>query len=140
MITSTSQNPQAAWGFVKFMASPEISAEDVASPDSGMQPWRKSHLTNLDPWVKAGWNREDAEAYVKSIVATTDHPNAVFDLRIPGASRYQEAVELQLTRALAGEISPQEAMDQAAKDLNKITDELGREEQIAAYKAHLGLK
>jgi len=140
MITSTSKNPQAAWGFVKFMASPEISAEDVASPDSGMQPWRKSHLTNLDPWVKAGWNREDAEAYVKSIVATTDHPNAVFDLRIPGASRYQEAVELQLTRALAGEISPQEAMDQAAKDLNKITDELGREEQIAAYKAHLGLK
>ncbi|HIC90242.1 MAG TPA: extracellular solute-binding protein, partial [Anaerolineae bacterium] len=140
MITSTSKNPQAAWDFVKFNASPEISAEDVASPDSGDQPWRFSHMTNLDPWVKAGWNREDAEAYVKSIVATTNHPNAVFDLRIPGAARYQEAVELWLTRALAGEISPQEAMDKAAEDLNRITDELGRDKQIAAYRSHLGLK
>jgi multiple sugar transport system substrate-binding protein len=140
MIASTSKNQQAAWDFIKFMASPTISAKTVASPDSGCQPWRISHATNIDPWVEAGWIKEDAVEYVKNIVATTDHPNAVFDLRIPGAARYQEAVELWLTRALAGEISPQEAMDKAAADLNKITDELGRDKQIAAYKSHLGLK
>jgi multiple sugar transport system substrate-binding protein len=140
MITRTSKNPQAAWDFIKFNASPDISAVDVASTDSGDQPWRISHAENLEPWVGAGWDEADAKAYVESIVATTDHPNAVFDLRIPGAARYQEAVELQLTRALAGEISPQEAMDQAAEELERITDEIGREEQIRAYRAHLGLE
>lgn len=140
MITRTSKNPQAAWDAIKFNASPEISAQDVASPDSGDQPWRISHAENLAPWVEAGWDEADAKAYVESIVATTDHPNAVFDLRIPGAARYQEAVELQLTRALAGEITPQEAMDQAAEEMEKITEEIGREKQILAYKAHLGLE
>ena len=140
MITKTSKNPQAAWDFVKFMMSPEISGADVASPDSGMQPWRKSHADNLQPWVASGWDTADAKAYVDNVNLTTDHPNSVFDIRILGASRYQEAVELQLTRALAGEVSPQEAMDQAAADMEKITEELGRDKQLASYKAHLGLK
>ncbi len=140
MITRTSKNPQAAWDLIKYLASPEISAEDVASPDSGDQPWRISHSSNLDPWVAAGWGKEDAKAYVESIVATTDHPNAVFDIRIPGAPRYQEAIELQLSRALAGEISPKEAMDLAAIEMEKITDDIGREKQLLAYKGHLGLK
>jgi multiple sugar transport system substrate-binding protein len=140
MITSTSKNPQAAWALIEFMINPERSALDVASPDSGTQPWRLSHSQNMGPWVAAGWNAEDAKAYVETIVATTNHPNAVFDVRIPGAARYQEAIELELTRALSGEISAQEAMDNAAAEMNKITDELGRDKQIAAYRAHLGLK
>jgi multiple sugar transport system substrate-binding protein len=139
MITNTSENKDAAWEMVKYMASPEVSGAYVASPDSGCQPFRTSHATNLDPWVAAGWDEADAKEYVESIVGTTNHPNAVFDLRIPGASRYQEAIELWLTRFLAGEMSAQEAMDNAVIDVNKITDDLGRENQIEAYHAHLGI-
>ncbi|HEY8447942.1 MAG TPA: extracellular solute-binding protein [Thermomicrobiales bacterium] len=138
-ITAQSQNPEAAWAWIKFHASAPISAIDVASPDSGYQPWRTSHSENLQAWVEVGWSEEDARSYVQTILDVTNHPNAVFDPRIPGAARYQEALELHLLRAVAEEASPQQAMDDCATDFNSITDELGRDNQIAAYKAHLGI-
>ena len=93
-ITSQTPNPEAAWEWIKLHASPGISAFDVASPDSGYQPWRNSHATNLEPWIGAGWDEAEAKAYIDTILAATDHPNAVFDPRLPGAARYQETLEL----------------------------------------------
>jgi multiple sugar transport system substrate-binding protein len=111
----------------------------MASPDSGYQPWRKSHATNLEAWLDAGWDEAEAEAYISTILAATDHPNAVFDPRLPGAARYQETLELYTNQAIAGALTPQAAMDQCFADFNSITDELGRDDQIAAYRAHLGM-
>lgn len=138
-ITASSENPDAAWEWIKHAASAEVSGVDVASPDSGYQPWRISHSTNLQPWIDAGWDEADAQEYIQTILDTTNHPNAVFDPRVPGASRYQEELEFHLLRVLAGEAEAQEAMDDLADSWNSITDELGREDQIAAYKAHLGM-
>ncbi|HEU5432166.1 MAG TPA: extracellular solute-binding protein [Thermomicrobiales bacterium] len=139
-ITNQTKNPDAAWEWIKWVGSPDISAVDVASPDSGYQPWRKSHSTNLQPWVAAGWDEAEAKKYIDVILANTDDPNAVFDPRIPGAARYQDTLELYTNQAIAGELKPQEAMDKCVADFNKITDELGRDKQIAAYHAHLGMK
>ncbi len=138
-ITSQSENQDAAWEWIKFHGSPEISAVDVASPDSGYQPWRNSHGTTLEPWVAAGWDEEEAKLYIQTIIAATDHPNAVFDPRVPGAARYQETLELFTNQAIAGELEPQEAMDQCVREFNEITDDLGRQQQIEAYRAHLGI-
>jgi multiple sugar transport system substrate-binding protein len=138
-ITSQSQNPEAAWAWIKFHGSPGISAIDVASADSGFQPWRKSHETNLEPWLDAGWDEAEAQSYISTILAATDHPNAVFDPRLPGAARYQDTLELYTNQTIAGELTPQAAMDQCTTDFNAITDELGRDSQIAAYRAHLGM-
>jgi multiple sugar transport system substrate-binding protein len=138
-ITTQAQNPDAAWAWVKYHASPPVSAIDVASPSSGFQPWRTSHSTNLQPWIDAGWTESEAQAYVQTILDVTNHPNAVFDPRVPGADRYQQTLELNLQRALLGEADPKAAMDDCAEEFNNITDELGKDAQIAAYKAHLGL-
>jgi multiple sugar transport system substrate-binding protein len=138
-ITSQTKNQDAAWEWIKFHGSPAISGVDVASPNSGYQPWRTSHSTNLKPWVESGWDEAEAKLYIQTILANTNDPNAVFDPRIPGAARYQETLELYTNQAIAGELKPQEAMDQCVKDFNGITDELGRDKQIAAYHAHLGM-
>jgi multiple sugar transport system substrate-binding protein len=138
-ITSPTENKDAAWEWIKFHASPRISSVDVASPDSGYQPWRNSHSANLQSWIDAGWDEAEAGAYIQTILDATNHPNAVFDPRVPGAARYQETLELYTNQAIAGELSPQEAMDQCVTDFNGITDELGREKQIQAYRAHLGM-
>ena len=138
-ITSTSQNPDAAWEWIKWHGSPEISAIDVASPQSGFQPWRTSHSTNLQPWIDAGWDEADAKLYIENILAITNDPNAVFDPRIPGAARYQDSLERFTNQAIAGELQPQEAMDQCVTEFNAITDELGRDKQVQAYRSHLGM-
>lgn len=138
-ITTTCKDPDAAWDFIRFMISPEISAFDVAMADSGYQPWRISHSVKLDPWEKAGWDREDARAYIRTILDATDHPNAVIDTRIPAAGRYQEEFEFYLTRALAGEVTVKEAMDACYEAWEKITESVGRDILLEAYRAHLGL-
>jgi multiple sugar transport system substrate-binding protein len=139
-ITNQAKNPDAAWMWIKWAGSPGISSIDVASPDSGYQPWRNSHSTNLDSWISAGWDEAEAKAYIDTILAATDHPNAVFDPRLPGAARYQETLELYTNQTIAGELTPQEAMDKAASEFDKITEELDRSKQVEAYKAHLGME
>ncbi|MDQ3466852.1 MAG: ABC transporter substrate-binding protein, partial [Chloroflexota bacterium] len=114
-------------------------AIDAASADSGFQPWRNSHSTNLQPWIDAGWTESEAQTYIQTILDATNHPNAVFDPRVPGAARYQETLELYTNQAVAGELEPQAAMDQCATEFDSITDELGRDAQIQAYRAHLGM-
>jgi hypothetical protein len=48
-------------------------------------------------------------------------------------------LELYTNQTIAGELTPQAAMDQCASDFNAISDELGRDSQVAAYRAHLGM-
>ena len=139
-ITSTTPYPDLCWDFIKYMISPEISGQDVANPFSGYQPWRISHSTNLEPWIKAGWDEAEAKEYIENTLAVTNHPNAVIDVRLPGAAEYEDVFELYLTTALSGEHTPQEAMDLCAKEWDAITDRMGREEQKKFYQQHLGLR
>jgi len=140
-ITSTCKYPDVAWDFIKYMISPEISSYDVANPFSGFQPWRKSHLTNLDMWVKFGWSKEEAREYVQNTLNVTNDPNAVIDLRIPGAADYEENIyETILTEVLAGQKTVKQAMDECAKQWNDLTDRLGRDKQLKFYREHLNLR
>ena len=53
---------------------------------------------------------------------------------------YQQVVlDLALSQYLADEITQEEAMQQIYDGWEEITEELGRESQLAAYKATLGL-
>jgi multiple sugar transport system substrate-binding protein len=140
-ITSTTKYQEQAWQFVKYMISPEISSFDVSNPFSGYQPWRKSHLEDLDNWVNNGWEQEDARAYLKNTIDVTNSPNAVIDMRIPGASDYSEGIyETYLTTALSGEKTVQQAMDTVAKEWDALTDRLGRDKQIEFYQWHLNYR
>ncbi|MCK4804257.1 MAG: extracellular solute-binding protein, partial [Spirochaetes bacterium] len=140
-ITSTTKYPDLAWSFIDFMLSPEISSLDVASPDSGFQPWRLSHSQNLQSWVDNGWDLQDAKDYIQNTLDVTDHPNSVIDARIPGASNYFEAIyEPYMTTILSGESTAQEALDQVAKEWDALTERLGRDSQVDFYQWHLNYR
>lgn len=44
-----------------------------------------------------------------------------------------------VAKAVSGEMSPKKALDQAAAEWEKLTDRLGREQQIAYYRASLNV-
>ena len=56
-----------------------------------------------------------------------------------GYFSYTEVLEIELSKALAGEVTPQQALDTVAAEWNRLTDEFGRDEQLAAYRASMGL-
>ena len=62
----------------------------------------------------------------------------MLDLRITGTAEYQQTLDVEITRAIAGEISAQEALDNVAAAWDDITDRLGRDSQLAQYRSSVG--
>jgi multiple sugar transport system substrate-binding protein len=126
----------AAWDLVKHLSSRDISLWMNIYP-TGMNPSRQSHFNATD-WTIAGYPQADAQQYLDSISQSYNHPNRIVDLRIPGQGEYWIAAEDEWTRAISGELTPQEALDNAAAAWEEITDRYGREAQQALYAASLG--
>jgi len=62
---------------------------------------------------------------------------AVPDPVLPGYGEYAQALEIELSNALTGQKSPQEALDDAAEAWDEITDSYGREEQLQVWQNFL---
>ena len=139
-ITKSCENPDAAYDFLKFLSSPEISMLDMVRGDTGFNPYRFSHAEDLDAWIEAGFGQQDAEEFLAAVEADLTNPNVLVDLKIPGKPEYVDTtLDLYVSMALAGEIEPQEAVDTIYEEWEAITDRLGRDEQLKAYRTSLGL-
>ena len=129
----------AAYEFFSYMSQPAQANVDVTIGITGFNPYRISQFENLDLWIKAGMSRQAAEDYLGAIKASLNSPNMVLDLRIPQNQRYQQIVlDTAIARMLAGEITKAQAMKAIEAGWEEITEELGREEQLKAYRATLG--
>ena len=137
-VSKDSKVKDAAMDFARFMARPELVKVLSVSPDTGINPARSSQLDDVEMWVKAGFDQASAEDYLQAIRDTIDDPNAVLDLRITGSAEYLQTLDVEIARAVAGEVTPQEALDNVAKQWNEITERLGRDNQLAQYRAAVG--
>ena len=84
-------------------------------------------------------SREGHERLEGSAEGSLDSPNMVLDLRIPQNQRYQQVVlDTAVSQYLAGELTTEETMQQIYDGWEEITEELGREEQLEAYRNTIG--
>jgi len=131
---------EAAYAFLSYMSAPEQANVDVTIGATGFNPYRTSQFENLDLWLKAGMSEAAAKSYLGAIKDSLNSPNMVLDLRIPQNQYYQQTVlDTAVAQFLAGEIDKATAMKQITDQWNAKTDELGRDKQLAAYKATLGV-
>jgi multiple sugar transport system substrate-binding protein len=144
-ISNTCKYPDAAYDFAKFMDSYEISIQDVVTGSTGLNPYRKSHFASLKPWVAAGFTEQDARAYLDTMerninsLGPTGKPIAMKDIYLPGSAKYVESVDINITTALAGEITPAKCCQNIYDEWQKITDDFGRDKQKAAYRIMMGM-
>ncbi len=141
---NASADPQvrdATYAFFSYMTQPAQSNVDVTIGITGFNPYRISQFENLPLWLTAGMSREAAENYLGAIKNSLNSPNMVLDLRVPQNQRYQQIVlDTALSQLLAGELTIDEAMEQVFDGWQEITDELGRDDQRAAYVGTLGVQ
>ncbi len=129
---------KAAWSAAAHLGGKDLSLWASAYP-SGFQPYRQSHF-QYEEWEEAGYDRAFVEDYLGSNADSYNHPNAAIEPRIPGIFQYYSVAEDELAKGYAGQYgSAQETADAIAAAWEKITDQIGRESQIALYKASLGL-
>jgi multiple sugar transport system substrate-binding protein len=138
-VTATTKHPDAAYDFCRIFSEPKGSYLLVTTGETGLNPFRYSHFTDLSGWRKFGFVQPDLGLYLGAIKASLAHPNAQLDLNLPGQARYLDALETQLARAAAGELTAKAALDNAASEWDKITDDLGRAKMLELYHAWLGL-
>ena len=128
---------KAAWSAAAHLGGKDISLWTAAYP-SGMQPYRNSHF-NIPEWVEAGYDEAFITSYLNSEKDSYNHPNAAIEPRIPGIFQYYSIAEDELAKIFAGQMSAQQGADNIAAAWEKLTDQIGRDKQVALYKASLGL-
>ncbi|MGL4489108.1 MAG: ABC transporter substrate-binding protein [Rhizobiaceae bacterium] len=136
-VDSDEKKKKAAWSAAAHLGGKDISLWCAAYP-SGFQPYRQSHF-NTAEWVGAGYDEAFINDYLSSEADSYNHPNAAIEPRIPGIFQYYSVAEDELAKIYAGQYkSVQEGADAIAAAWEKITDQIGRDKQIALYKASLG--
>ena len=128
---------KAAWSAAAHLGGKDLSLWTAAYP-SGFQPYRNSNF-KIKEWVDAGYDEAFITSYLKSQSGSYNHPNGAIEPRIPGIFQYYSVAEDELSRIFAGQVGAQAGADTIAAAWEKITDQIGREKQIALYKASLGL-
>ena len=136
-VDSDEKKKKAAWSAAAHLGGKDLSLWCAAYP-SGFQPYRNSHF-NIPEWVAAGYDEAFITSYLKSEADSYNHPNAAIEPRIPGIFQYYSAAEDILANTFAGKMKAQEGADAIAAAWEKLTDQLGRENQIKLYKASLGV-
>lgn len=137
-VSGDEKKRKAAWSAAAHLGGKDLSLWTSAYP-SGFQPYRNSHF-NYEEWEAAGYDRAFVEDYLGSNADSYNHPNAAIEPRIPGIFQYYSVAEDELAKGFAGQYgSAQETADAIAAAWEKITDQIGRDSQIALYKASLGL-
>jgi len=140
-ITKTCKEQEAAYDFLKFMNSPEISMQDVMVGDSGYNVYRYSHIENLQAWIDAGIAEQDAKEYLAAVLADLESPNVLIDMRIPGKPEYVDSIlDLHVNMAIVGLEDPEEALKIVYDEWEKITERLGRDSQKLIYQAMMGME
>jgi multiple sugar transport system substrate-binding protein len=138
---SPKENQDAVYDFLSYMSSPAISGLDVTLGKTGYNPYRTSHFSNIQPWIDAGLSQAAAENYLGAIKSSLENKNMVLDLRIPVTKRYQQDVlDTAVSQYLAKELDAAATEQAIADGWNAITDEAGKDKQLAAYVASLGVE
>ena len=127
----------STWSAAAHLGGKDLSIWTAMYP-SGFQPYRNSHF-DIPEWVAAGYDEAFITSYLKSEGDSYNHPNAAIEPRIPGIFQYYSAAEDILANTFAGKMKAQEGADAIAAAWEKLTDQIGRENQIKLYKASLGV-
>lgn len=138
-IPKTAKNVDLSYKFLSFIASPAFSLKMVTGANSGMNPYRRSHFSNVGAWTKAGYPQPDLGIYLAAMRRSDLDRHAVQDLRMPGAAQFQDATEVGSGKAVSGQSSAKAALDGVADAWNQINKRKGHDKQLAAYKASLNL-
>jgi multiple sugar transport system substrate-binding protein len=138
---SPSAQQDAAYDFLSYMSAPAQSSVDVTLGKTGFNPYRTSQFTNSGPWLTAGLSQAATDNYLGAIKDSLSNANFVLDLRIPQTKQYeQDVLDTAIAQYLAKELDETQTEQAIADGWNQITDTAGKDKQLAAYVASLGIK
>ena len=130
-----------AFDYLCFFANDANHQADIAIGRFGVNPFKKS---DFDPQIyieRQGWDRLIAKSYAATLMSMEEYStNRVFPLRVPGIFQFTSAVATGTSKALAGQLSSQEALDEVAAEWKKIIKRVGADTIREAYAVGVALE
>jgi multiple sugar transport system substrate-binding protein len=145
VISKFAKAPEATYYLLALLATTEKSLVYGIRGWDSLDPGRYSEIlapdgtAKIQDFIQAGWDEQDARSYSKAYFDSFSLPEQFPYLRIPGTFEYWSALDVHLSEAAIGQLSPEEALRATVTDFESITDRLGREQQLESYRASLGL-
>lgn len=125
VVSTASTQPELAYLFSLFAASPRMSTLSVRQPDGFFDPYRSEHYR--DPGVLEAYS----EPFLNVQRAALE--GAIPDLYLKGQSDYFQALGDGLDQALQGQVSPEVALARVAQKWELITSRAGRAAQVKRW-------
>ena len=125
-VSRKSSHPEAACELLLWLSGKQFGPR-VSASSTATTLYRQSYVANPRVWVEPPVGPPAAAQYASVAKASFSGDQWVFALRIPGRQAYLTALDDAIDRAVRGEQSPAEALQQAAARWREITDELGLE-------------
>lgn len=125
-VSSKSKNKEAAYLFIQWLNSEEISLQRVQLPYALRDPFRESHFTDKE--YLSRW--PDAPKYLATLREGAN--TGLLDLSILQIDKYEEALRQSITRLWAGE-DAKTILNDVAAQWDALTEKIGVEKQKAAY-------
>ncbi len=125
-VASGSKNQEAAYLFIQWMNSEEISLKRVQLPFALRDPFRTSHFSN--PEYRSRWS--NAGEYLDVLKAGAE--TGLLDLSLLQTDRYEEGIRQAVGRLWAGD-DPKTILDDLAAQWDKLTQRIGADKQRRVY-------
>ncbi|WP_119299661.1 ABC transporter substrate-binding protein [Dongia deserti] len=127
-VASTSKNKDAAYLFIQWLNSEDVSLQRVQLPYALRDPFRDSHFTS--PEYLAKW--PDAKDYLATL--SEGAKTGLLDLSLLQTDKYEEVLRQAISKLWAGE-DAKSILDAAAAEWDAITAKIGVDKQKAVYQA-----
>ena len=127
-VSSKSKNKDAAYLFIQWVNSEDVSLKRVQLPYTLRDPFRTSHYSS--PEYLSKW--PDAAQYLGTLKMASE--TGLLDLSLIQTDKYEEVLRRGFSRLWAGQ-DPKEILDDVAREWDEITASVGADKQRAFYKA-----
>lgn len=139
-VTADSPVQQMAFDYLCFFGNAANHTIDLSIGRFGVNPGRTGDF-ELDFWTDTvGWDQTSASTYIDTMLAYEANTNRVFDLRVPGNGEFYTAMAFGVAEALAGQKTPQEALDGVAAEWEAIIERIGSDVISDAYQSVIQLE
>lgn len=144
IISAFSDAPDATYSFLSLMAIEESSKWLATYGWNGVDPGYSYQFlppdgtADLQSYLDAGWAENDIVTYSQAYAQNYNAPTILTYLRIQGAPEYWDIMDKNLSTAMSGGLTAQEALDNTAETWEEITDRMGRDAQLEAYRTAIG--
>lgn len=125
VVSTVSPEPEIAYLFTLYACSPTMSTIAVRDPGGYFDPFRGAHYEDAE--IQKTYTPEFLAAHKASM------RDSIPDLYLKGQGQYFDSLRVNIQAADVGEKTPQEALDDVARDWNMITRRQGKRSQLVQW-------